>query len=45
MNKPEVGFELPGYEEYLNDYCLEDNEDSKQQYNEYIEELKSEYNE
>lgn len=44
MSEPEVGFELPDYQEYLSDYCLEDSDNSKQQYDEYIEELKSEYN-
>jgi len=38
-----VGYELPGYEEYLSDHCMEDNANSRQQYDEYIEELRSEY--
>ena len=39
----EIGFELPTYEEYLSDHCLQDTDNNLQQYNEYLEELRSEY--
>lgn len=42
-SNPEVGFELPSYEEYLGDHGMEDSADSRQQYEEYISGLREEY--
>ena len=44
MSEPQVGFELPTFDEYCQDNGLTYNSgDARDQYNEYIENLKKEY--